>query len=231
MFEIKEIPTIPKEIIAKPEKMKRRKSKRQKTNKNSSLNKIGTSNDIKTTNQNDETPKIILDKSSARISQLFDQTWLSRYPRPAKVIFYNGVEFKRDFIQLLTDYRIKANTTTVKNPQANSILERIHLVIHNMMRAQDLQNMIFDFFHPFSQILAQISFAIQTAHHRILNASPAQLVYNRDMILNIAHVTNWATITAQKQKQIGKDNTRENSKHVAHDYKVGDMVFIIPDRI
>lgn len=149
LFEIKEIPTIPKEIIAKPEKMKRRKSKRQKTNKNSSLNKIGTSNDIKTTNQNDETPKIILDKSSARISQLFDQTWLSRYPRPAKVIFYNGVEFKRDFIQLLTDYRIKANTTTVKNPQANSILERIHLVIHNMMQAQDLQNMIFDFFPSF----------------------------------------------------------------------------------
>ena len=28
----------------------------------------------------------IIDKSSARISRLFEQTWLSRYPRPRKVV-------------------------------------------------------------------------------------------------------------------------------------------------
>lgn len=32
----------------------------------------------------------IIDKSSARISHLFDQTWLTRYPRLKKVIFDNG---------------------------------------------------------------------------------------------------------------------------------------------
>ena len=35
-----------------------------------------------------------IDKSSARISQLFNQAWLSRYPRPSKVVFDNGSEFK-----------------------------------------------------------------------------------------------------------------------------------------
>ena len=29
-------------------------------------------------------------KSSARVSQLFNNTWLCRYPRPQKVVFDNG---------------------------------------------------------------------------------------------------------------------------------------------
>jgi hypothetical protein len=37
-----------------------------------------------------------IDKTSARISQLFNNTWLSRYPRPKRVVFDNGSEFKRD---------------------------------------------------------------------------------------------------------------------------------------
>ena len=44
-----------------------------------------------------------MDKSSARISRLFDQNWLARYPRPKKVIFDNGSEFKKDLVTLLKD--------------------------------------------------------------------------------------------------------------------------------
>ena len=35
-----------------------------------------------------------LDKSSARVRQLFNDKWLSIYPRPRKVVFDNGSEFK-----------------------------------------------------------------------------------------------------------------------------------------
>ena len=41
--------------------------------------------------------KIYIDKSSARISQLFKNLWLSRYPRPIDVVSDNGSEFKKDF--------------------------------------------------------------------------------------------------------------------------------------
>ena len=34
----------------------------------------------------------ITDKTSARISQIFNNIWLSRYPRPRKVIFDNGMD-------------------------------------------------------------------------------------------------------------------------------------------
>ena len=42
-----------------------------------------------------------IDKTLARISQLFNNTWLSRYPRPKQIVFDNGSEFKHDFIPLL----------------------------------------------------------------------------------------------------------------------------------
>ena len=35
-----------------------------------------------------------IDKSSARVSQLFNNTWVCRYPRPRKVVFDNSSEFK-----------------------------------------------------------------------------------------------------------------------------------------
>ena len=59
------------------------------------------------------TTETIIDKSATRISQLFEQTWLSRYPRPKKVVFDNGSEFKKDFVLLLKDLFIKPKVTTI----------------------------------------------------------------------------------------------------------------------
>ena len=44
----------------------------------------------------------IIDQSSDRISQIFNKLLLSRYPRPHKVIFNNGYEFRRNFIPFIT---------------------------------------------------------------------------------------------------------------------------------
>lgn len=67
-----------------------------------------------------KTTETIIDKSSARISRLFEQTWLARYPRPREVVFDNGSEFKKDFVPLLKDMSIKPKITTIKNLQSNS---------------------------------------------------------------------------------------------------------------
>ena len=58
-----------------------------------------------------EVPSI--DKSSARISRLFNQTWLNRYPRPQKVRFDNGSEFKKYFIPLLKDFGVTPKHATI----------------------------------------------------------------------------------------------------------------------
>ena len=56
----------------------------------------------------------IPEKSRARISQIFNSTRLARYPRPQKIIFDNGNEFKKDFSPLLKDFAIKLTPTTIK---------------------------------------------------------------------------------------------------------------------
>ena len=170
-------------------------------------------------------------KRHYNMSQLFDQTWLSRYPRPTRVLFDNGSEFKLDFLQLLKDYGIKAVTTSVKNPQSNAILERVHQVIHNMVRTHELKKLVFDAFDPWSQILAQVTFAIRSSYHRILDASPVQLVYQQDMIFNIAHYADWAALTIKKQKQIEMDTERHNKNRITHDYEVGEKVLIKQERV
>ena len=56
-----------------------------------------------------------IDKTLARISQLFINTWLSRYPRPHRVVFDNGSEFKRDFVPwLLKAFDVKPVLTSIK---------------------------------------------------------------------------------------------------------------------
>ena len=55
-----------------------------------------------------------IDKSSARISQLFNNTWICRYPRPQKVLLDNRSEFERDINPLLKEFDIKSLLTTIK---------------------------------------------------------------------------------------------------------------------
>ena len=166
------------------------------------------------------------EKSSARISQLFNTTWLARYPRPRKVIFDNGTEFKKNFLPLLHDFAIKPTPTSVKNPQANAILERVHQVLGDMLRTKELQKHTFDTVDPWSELLASVAWAIRSTHHTTLQASPAQLVFSRDMLLNVKFIADWEAIRLRKQDLIDKNNARENSLRVDYDYQIGDQVLI-----
>ncbi len=53
---------------------------------------------------------------------------------------------------------------------------------------------------PWSGILAATMFAVRATFHTTLQASPTQLVFGRDVILNIAHITDWEHI-----RQISKN--------------------------
>ena len=75
-------------------------------------------------------------------------------------------------------------------------------------------------------MLAAASFAIRATYHTTLQATPAQLVFGRTSILNIAHEANWKYIKARKQDIIDQNNECENSRRIPHDYSVGDKVLI-----
>ena len=61
-----------------------------------------------------------------------------RLPCPRKITLYNGVECKKDFHTICTDYDVQLKNMSVKNQQANGVLERVHLVICNMLQSKNL---------------------------------------------------------------------------------------------
>ena len=65
------------------------------------------------------------------MANIVEQEWFARYPWPTQITFDRGSEFfGQDFQSMIkNDYEIKDKPITVRNPQANAIVERIHQVI------------------------------------------------------------------------------------------------------
>ena len=115
-------------------------------------------------------------------------------------------------------------------PQANAPVERVHQVIRNMIVTKDLSDRILDYIDPWGGILSSIAWAIRASYHNTLQATPAQLVFGRDMIFNMTTAIDWHAIHNRKQTQILRDNERENSKRIAHEYNVGDRVYVVRNK-
>ena len=169
------------------------------------------------------------DMSSDKISTLFYDAWLCRYPRPVRITYDNGSEFKKDFQSLCNEYDLNKHPTTVKNPQSNGIVERVHQVINNMIRCFDLNHLDLDPNNPFGDIVARIGWAVRSTYHTTLQATPGQLVFGRDMLFDIDFTADWHQIYNRKQTLINKNNYRENSKRLDYEYNVGDKVTIKAD--
>jgi hypothetical protein len=52
------------------------------------------------------------------------------------------------------------------------------------------------------------------------------LVFGRDMGLPIKFMADWGSTEQQRQKEMGRNNRRENASRISHDYKVGDKILL-----
>ena len=170
--------------------------------------------------------KDITDASANTCMSAFDDTWLSRYPRPQFIGFDNGNEYKNVFREMCTNYGIKPKPSTTYNPQSNGIIERVHQVLGNALRTFELEERELDPRDPFSSFLAAASYAIRSMYHTTLQATPAQLIYGRDMILPIQFKTDWESLRANRQKEMTRNNVRENQRRIDHTYKINDLVML-----
>ena len=126
------------------------------------------------------------------LSNIVELAWLTRYPLPSKVIVDCGNEFLAEFKTMIqADYGITVKPITSRNPQANSILERVHQTIGNIIRTFKAQDMVLNDENPQDGILASTMFALHATVHITTQHTPAQLVFGRDSILNTRHETNW----------------------------------------
>ena len=168
--------------------------------------------------------KDLSNQTAKACEKAFDDTWLSRYPRPQKIGFDNGKEYKATFAQMCKNMGIKAKKSLKYNPQSNGIVERVHQVIGDMLRTFELEDQELDPEDPFGGFLTVVGYAIRSTYHTTLEASPAQLVFGRDMMFPIQFQADWAGIQQRRQNEINRNNERENKSRIQHIYKPGDTV-------
>ena len=69
-------------------------------------------------------------------------------------------------------------------------------------------------------------FVVRATFQTTLQASPMQLVFGRDNILNIKCVADWEPIPQCKKYRINHNNKRENMRRNNHQYKGGDKILV-----
>ena len=120
--------------------------------------------------------------------------WLSRYPKPVRVIFDQGICFlSADFDGHLMILGIKPVSCTVANPQSNAILERSHDTIKTAMRTE-LHKIPPLTLQSAEQLVDSVfqcaSYAVCCTVCKTMGVFPGTLVFNQDMLFSIPIISN-----------------------------------------
>eukprot|EP00957_Ditylum_brightwellii_P168469 12823646-Ditylum_brightwellii.AAC.1 len=59
-----------------------------------------------------------------------------------------------------------------------------------------------------------------------MQATPMQLVFGWDAILNVKHEADWNYIKQRREELIRKNNERQNKKRKTHNYQIGVKVLL-----
>jgi hypothetical protein len=97
----------------------------------------------------------------------------------------------------------------------NAICERMHQMVGNVLRTllhreppRDVTKAK-DFI---DEALLVATHAMQTGINTTLGSSPGNLIFNRDMFLNIPLIADWHAITRKHEHLINENLMRENGK-------------------
>ncbi len=157
---------------------------------------------------------------------------MSRYPWCSYLIYNNGSEFKLHFKYLCESYSItRKPTTTVKNPQANGILECVHQVLGQMLCTAKLYMADSVTPNDVNVFLDNAAWAIRTTYHTVLKASPGAAIFRHDMLFDIPFVADWHKIGERRQSLTNRGNQCKNDEYIDYSYKVGDKVLFINEGI
>jgi transposase InsO family protein len=163
--------------------------------------------------------------NSIATAKSFDKYWLCRYPRPKECRHDNGNEFMgMEFQEMLASYGITSKPTTVKNPTANAIVERLHGILGEQLRSTIFEQ---DWSDDVDTLIQSCAYALRATAPSNGIYSPAQLTFGCDMIFRQKVIIDWERLKATRDKQALQNNAKENRKRLEHEYKVGDKVLII----
>jgi hypothetical protein len=138
------------------------------------------------------------------------------------MVYDNGSEFKLHFQSLCDSFGRKHKPTSVKNPQANAILERIHQTLANMMHTAELDMADTADLGDVADFLNDTAWAVCSTYHKVLKASPGAAIFGRD----IPFLADWNKVGDYRQRRTDRNTARENKTCVEWDYAVGDKVLL-----
>jgi hypothetical protein len=171
------------------------------------------------------------DGTASHAAMLFTNNWLSRYPKPLRCIHDQGTEFiGMRFQHMLHLEGIQSVPTTVRNPQANAICERMHKTVEdtlNTLLRHEVPEDVATANELIDSLIAAAQRAIRSAVHTTLRVSPGALVFHRDMMLPIPLMVDFNLLRERRQAMIDYNNSRENRRRLFKDYSIGDNVLII----
>jgi hypothetical protein len=104
------------------------------------------------------------------------------------LIYDNGSEFKLHFCALCATYGVKHKPTSIKNPTANAILERIHAVFTNKLRTAKLNMAELVNASDIDVFLSDVAWAIRSTHHTVLKALTGAAIFGQEMLLEISFI-------------------------------------------
>jgi transposase InsO family protein len=145
------------------------------------------------------------DKRSKTVARKFAQCWLTHYPWPQRCVYDPGTKFTGpEFQALLQNCHIRDVCTTAKNPQSNAVGERMHQTMGNVLRTLygNPPHSIANAAQYVDKALSIAMHAMGAGVHSTLGSSPDNLVFNRDMFLNILLNVDWHAITQRREHLI-----------------------------
>jgi hypothetical protein len=120
--------------------------------------------------------------------------------------------------------------TTVKNPQANAICERVHQTIDKKLRNMLLVNPpndVYDANNLIDSILATAMHGTQAPCNRsLMNKSPDAHTFHRDMMLDIPLIADFIAIHNSRRAVIDESLHHAHEKRLNNEYRVGEQVLL-----
>jgi hypothetical protein len=177
-------------------------------------------------------------KTAANVALCFENTWLARYPRPIHVMHDQGGEFMGfHFREMLARHNITPHPITAKNPQANSVCERMHQTVGNSLRVLSTLNPPLGLGHALQLVdtaIANAVFATRAAYSSAIKTTPGGLAFGRDMVLDLPLIADLQSIKEHRQQLINRRLIASNRKRFSYDYAVNDEVLKLiykPDKL
>ena len=170
-------------------------------------------------------------KTAYHIAQQFENVWLSRYPRPNRCAHDNGGEFIGwEFQEMLQRAGVQDVHTTSRNPQGNSVCERLHQTVGDVLRtylhADGNPHNMEDANQLIDNALATVTHATRCSLSRAMGNTPGEVVFHRDMFVDLPVIVDLLAMQDKRQALIDENLRRQNAKRREFRYEVGGEVLI-----